>query len=77
MRNDVLYFCSVNLQSLLLSSLLRNLLLSSNSSLNTNTTKDQTDTQPLHLGQAMAKSNHGQDHGEHLAGDCDCDQQDG
>lgn len=61
---------------LLLGRLLGHLLLPRNGSLDSNAAKHQTNTQPLHLGQAVAKGDNREDHGEHLACDRDRDQED-
>ena len=57
--------------------LLGHLLLARNGGLDTNAAEDEADAQDLHLGQAVAKGDDGQDHGEHLARDGDGDEQDG
>lgn len=45
--------------------------------LDANATKDETDAEPLHLSKAVAVPDDGEDHGEHLAGDGDGDEDDG
>lgn len=45
-------------------------------SLHANPAKDQADAEPLHLGETVAVPDDGQDHGEHLAGDGDGDEDD-
>ena len=69
----LLYFLLL-LALLRLGSLLGHLLTTRNASLNTNTAKDETDTKPLHLRKAMTKRNHGQNHGEHFAGNGNSDE---
>lgn len=62
--------------SCLLGSILGHLLLPSNSSLDTDTAKDETHTHPLHACEAVAKGDDGQDHGEHFPGHGYGDEQD-
>lgn len=45
--------------------------------LHTDPAKDKTDAEPLHLGEAVAVPDDGEDHSEHLAGDGDGDEDDG
>lgn len=52
------------------------LFLARNGGLDADATKDQADAQYLHLGQAVAEGDDGQDHGEHLARDGNGDEQD-
>jgi len=57
--------------------LLGNLLLARDAGLDADAAKDEPDAEPLHVGEAVAEGDDGEDHGEHLAGDGDGDEQDG
>lgn len=62
---------------LCLGGLLGDFLISGNGSLNADTAKDEADSEQLHLRQTVAERDDGEDHGEHLAGDGDGDEQNG
>ena len=50
-----------------LGGVLGDLLLPRDGGLDADAPKDEADAEPLHLRQAVAEGDHGQDHGEHLA----------
>lgn len=68
--------CFPHLYGLLLG-LLGHLFLPGNGRLDANAAKDEADAEPLHLRQAVAKGDDGEDHGEHLARHRHGDEQDG
>lgn len=60
-----------------LSRLLSHLFPPRNRSLGANAAKHEADAQPLHVREAVSEGDDGEDHGEHFAGDCYCDEEDG
>lgn len=51
-------------------------LLGRNLGLGANGAKDEGDASPLHAREAVTKGEDGEGHGDHLAGDCDGDEED-
>lgn len=70
-------YAAFSLRSALLLLLLGHLLLPGDGGLDADAAKDEADAEPLHVREAVAEGDDGEDHGEHLARHRDGDEEDG